>query len=450
MCYPCVTQSDIQIGAGDIQMPSLKLTQMAVERLKPAASGRVEYWDTVLPGFGLRISPARPGQPPRRIWQCMYRVQGKQVREQLGTLASVPKIEEARALARASMQKAQQGIHPVKQRRAEQQQATSRSIRRRDTLGMILDRYLAEYGRRRWRPAYLKEVTRSFGADLLPLRNRPVDEIARRDLRELLDAIVSRDRAPHAHHVLAYLRPALAWALARELITANPADGIPDPDPRRREARTRDRYLDDREIVLFWRGCEHIGWPFGPLFQLLLLTAQRRDEVAEARRRELDLDKALWILPRERSKNDKEHLVHLSKPAIEILRGLPRLEGEDFLFTTNGITPVSGFGRARDRLARAMRDLRQVGQGDRDGPALAPFTLHDLRRTAATGMAGLGIAHEVLDRVLNHTEGKISGVARIYNRFAYLDERKAALDAWGRHVESLLRPLPSNVVALRS
>jgi integrase len=293
-------------------------------------------------------------------------------------------------------------------------------------------------------------VTRSFGADLLPLRTRPVDEIARRDLRELLDAIVSRGRAPHAHHVLAYLRPALAWALARELITANPADGIPDPDPRRREARTRDRYLDDREIALFWRGCEHIGWPFGSLFQLLLLTAQRRDEVAEARRRELDLDKALWTLPRERSKNDKEHLVHLSKPAIEILRGLPRLEGEDFLFTTNGITPVSGFGRARDRLARAMRDLSQVGQGGRDGPTLAPFTLHDLRRTAATGMAGLGIAHEVLDRVLNHTEGKISGVARIYNRFAYLDERKAALEAWGRHVESLLRPLPSNVVVLRS
>jgi integrase len=435
-------------------MPRLKLTQAAVDRLKAPPEGRVEYWDTVLPGFGLRVSPARPGQPARKVWQCMYRVQGRQVREQLGALAAVPKIERARELARASMQKAQQGIHPiVERRRADQQerrQAEAESARRRDTLGAVLDRYLAEYGSRRWRHAYLKEVTRSFGADLLALRDRPIGEIARRDLRELLDGIVSRGRAPHAHHVLAYLRPALAWAVAREIVTVNPADGIPDPDPRRREARTRDRYLDENEIRLFWQACERIGWPFGPLFRLLLLTAQRRDELAEARRHEFDLDKALWTLPRERSKNEKEHLVHLSEPTIEILRGLPQLEGENFLFTTNGATPVSGFGRARERLAAAMLELRQAEAGRGVAPAIEPFTLHDLRRTAATGMAGIGIAHEVVDRILNHTEGKISGVARIYNRFAYLGERKAAFEAWGRHVESLSRPMPSNVVALRS
>jgi integrase len=177
------------------------------------------------------------------------------------------------------------------------------------------------------------------------------------------------------------------------------------------------------------------------------LTAQRRDELAEAKRSEFDLDKALWTLPRERSKNDKEHLVQLSPLALDILRGLPAIGENGLLFTTGGARPVSGFGRARARLAAAMLELRQAGRTAGKGTiAIEPFTLHDLRRTAATGMAGLGIAHHVVDRVLNHTEGKISGVARIYNRFAYLDERKAALDAWSRHVEGLFQPIPSNVV----
>jgi len=426
-------------------MPNLKLTQVAVDRLKPPASGRREYWDTTLPGFGLRISAARPGLPARRVWQCMYRVRGKQVREQLGTLAAIPKIDRARKLARASMQKAQQGIHPVAERRRAAAREQVEQARRGDTLGTILDRYLVEYGSHRWRPAYLKEVTRSFGADLLSLRHLPIGEIARRDVRALLDGIISRGRAPHAHHVLAYLRPAFAWAIEREIIANNPADGIPDPDPRRREARTRDRYLDDEEIRRFWAACGKIGWPFGPLFQLLLLTAQRRDELAEAKRNEFDLDKALWTLPRERSKNDKEHFVHLSPLAVHILLGLPQFGDGRLLFTTNGATPVSGFGRARSRLAAAM--LEETGAS---APAIEPFTLHDLRRTAATGMAGLGIAHEVVDRILNHTEGKISGVARIYNRFAYLDERKAAIEVWSRHVESLFRPRPPNVIVLRS
>jgi hypothetical protein len=157
-----------------------------------------------------------------------------------------------------------------------------------------------------------------------------------------------------------------------------------------------------------------------------LLTAQRRDELAEAKRNEFDLDKALWTLPRERSKNDKEHFVHLSPLAVDILLGLPQFGDGRLLFTTNGAMPVSGFGRARARLAAAM--LEETGAS---APAIEPFTLHDLRRTAATGMAGLGIAHEVVDRILNHTEEKISGVARIYNRFAYLDERKAALEVVG-------------------
>jgi integrase len=177
------------------------------------------------------------------------------------------------------------------------------------------------------------------------------------------------------------------------------------------------------------------------------LTGQRRDELANARRSEFDLDKTLWTLPRERTKNDKAHLVHLSPLAIEILNTLPKIGGRGYLFTTTGESPVSGFGRARERLAAVMlNELRKADPASE--VASEPFTLHDLRRTAATGMARIGVPHHVLDRVLNHTGGKISGVGAIYNRFEYLEERKAALDAWSRHVESLVRGVPSNVVEL--
>src|SRR5262249_36456571 len=160
---------------------------------------------------------------------------------------------------------------------------------------------------------------RSFAVDFAALRGRPIRDIERRDLRKVIDEIVARGRAPYAHHVLAYIRPALKWAVEKEIIDANPAEGIPDPDPRRREARSRDRYLDDDEIRLFWLACAKIGWPFGPMFQLLLLTAQRRDELAEAPWSEFTLERSRWLLPPERTKNKKAHLVHLSPLAVGIL-----------------------------------------------------------------------------------------------------------------------------------
>ena len=134
-----------------------------------------------------------------------------------------------------------------------------------------------------------------------------------------------------------------------------------------------------------------------------------------------------WTLPGERTKNGRAHIVHLSNLAIEILDRLPHIPSKkSWVFTTGlggGDTPVSGFGRGRERIAGAMAAAL--------GKDVAPFTLHDLRRSAATGMAALGIAPHVVDKILNHSSGKIAGVAKIYNRFEYLPERKAALDVVG-------------------
>jgi integrase len=189
---------------------------------------------------------------------------------------------------------------------------------------------------------------------------------------------------------------------------------------------------------------------------------------------EIDLEKRFWVIPREKAKNDRAHEVSLSGLAVDILEAikeqrskLDELEASQFVFTTNGKTAVSGFSRAKERLdqlierqARRSAGLPEndeayrhaLGLGAKEElPMRVPdWILHDLRRTAATGMAKLAIPPHVVDRVLNHVSGTIRGVAAIYNRHSYSEERKTALKAWGRHVETLIGPAESNVVAIRS
>jgi integrase len=419
-------------------MPKIKLTQIAIERLKPPAAGRVEFWDSQLPGFGLRVAAPRDGQPGRKTWQVMYRVHGRQVRETLGTLATIPNVATARDLARLSMRKAQAGTHPVAERRQQDRaRSDAAATSARENFAAAIDRYLQRHAAKRMRASSLREISRVFERDVKPvLGARSIRDITRRDIRELLEQIVDRGAPIHANHVLSYLGTMFKWALSNDLVETSPAVGLQRPSP----AVERDRALDDDEIRLFWLACDQQGWPFGPLFQLLLLTAQRRAEVAASRWPEFDFDKALWTLPRERAKNDKAHLVHLAPAALDVLGALPKV-ADDLVFTTTGTTSVTGFARALERVMRFMqRAAAQQGRA-----AIAPFTLHDLRRTAATGMAGIGIAPHIVDRILNHTAGTISGVARIYNRAEYLDERKAALVAWSSHVERLTG---HNVIAL--
>lgn len=418
-------------------MPKMKLTQAAVDRLKAPEIGRVEYWDTTLPAFGLRLTATGA-----RSWVCMYRVDGKLVRETLGTLAAIPDLGKARAMARASMQRAQAGINPADERRQredkERQQAEAKAAEVRDTLAAAIDRYLQRYAVKRMRSDYFVETKRTLDRDVkAALGARAIGEITRRDIRELLDAVVDRGSPSHANHVLAYFRAFANWAIGQDLIATNPCNGLKMPAP----LVQRDRALDDEEIRLFWLACDRIGWPFGPLFKLLLLTGQRRDELSQATWSEFDLDNATWTLPGARTKNGKTHVVQLAPAAIEILSALPRTSSP-YLFTTNGTRPVSGWGRARERLAVAIAELN-------DGTGIELFTLHDLRRSAATGMAALGVAHHVVDKILNHVAGRISGVAAIYNRHEYAEERRHALDAWARHVVGLMSDRPDNVTLLR-
>jgi integrase len=426
-------------------MPNLKLTQAAVERLKPPSSGRIEAWDSQLPGFGLRISASGS-----RTWQAFYRVKGKMVREKLGTLAQIPNVGTARQLARQSMTKARAGSHPVEDRRRKEdearRQAEAEEARKKNTSAAAIDRYLAERqvdkSRKPMCAEYFAETARTLEKNVkhTALGKRPLDEITGDDIKRLVRGI-AKDAPSQANHTLAYLSAMLGWAVEEGLIAKNPAIGVKMPAQR----VERERVLGEEEIRPFWLACDRVGWPFGPLAQLLLLTAQRRDELAHATWSEFDdLERQTWTLPGERTKNGRAHIVHLSPLAVDILEKLPRLASKKGWVFTTGLggadTPISGFGRGRERIAAAMAEI--------SSEEVAALTLHDLRRSAATGMAALGIAPHVVDKILNHSSGKIAGVAKIYNRFEYLPERKAALEAWARHVESLIRPTPSNVVEM--
>jgi integrase len=224
---------------------------------------------------------------------------------------------------------------------------------------------------------------------------------------------------------------------------ADPTLGI---DPLIKE-KARDRVLcgteeghkNDDELVWFWRGTERAGWPYGPIFRLMLLTAQREAEVSGMKWAELDLDKRLWTLPASRTKSDRAHIVHLSDLACEILEAVLHLGG-DLVFPSRAGTQITSFAKPKDRLDEAMTAQKREAISDPTAQ-IEPWVLHDLRRTSATLMVRLGIASDVADRILNHAAGNRKGTIKdVYSRYEFLKERRAALEALGRYIEELVRP----------
>ena len=175
----------------------------------------------------------------------------------------------------------------------------------------------------------------------------------------------------------------------------------------------------------------------------MLLTGARRSEIAEANWQEIDLAAKTLTLPGSRTKNSEPHEIPLSDAAVEIIKALPRIEGKAaLLFSTTGATPVSGFSRSREVIERAIvaelrKEAVERGEDPEKVEAPKPWTLHDLRRTCASGMASLKIAPHVIEAVLNHKNGTIKGVAKVYNRYSYATEKRAALDAWARRLDAI-------------
>jgi integrase len=186
---------------------------------------------------------------------------------------------------------------------------------------------------------------------------------------------------------------------------------------------SHERTLSDQELVAIWLAAQEIAYPFGDFVRLLILTAQRRDEISKLRWSHIDIDPST-MSGRKHNKSGREHVTHLSDLAVETLRSLPRVH-DDLVFPTRGKDkPISGYSKWKSKLDQLS--------------GVRGWTLHDLRRTAATGMASLKVPLHVIELVLNHRSKSLSGVAGIYNRFEYLDEQRDALEQWARHVETLV------------
>lgn len=381
-------------------MPTKRLSDFTLQKLQPPSEGQIVYWDPVLKGFGIRIS-----YNGTKSWTVLTRLHGKQIRV---TLGSYPRIglKRARELAYDVLDKADRGEDP--------RQSVGRNSRSdRGTIASVIDLFIERYARpknRTWRDTrnlFARNVTPVWG-------HRQIDSITKKDVNLLLVEICERGSPLTSNRVHSAVRKFFNWCVEEDLLAASPVYGV---RPKARETQ-RDRVVTDTELPKIWAACDEIGWPFGPLVQLLALTGQRRSEVAQMYWAELDLDQGMWSIPRERSKNDRANEVPLSAPALEIIKGLPRYD--DLVFTVTGVTPVSGFPRAKRRLDEIS--------------GVTDWRFHDLRRTAATGMARMAVPPHVIEKVLNHSSGAVSGVAAIYNRYGYLDEKRAALDEWAQHV----------------
>ena len=218
------------------------------------------------------------------------------------------------------------------------------------------------------------------------------------------------------------------WLKEKRRLKFNPMIALTSPSA----PKARDHVLTNPEIVKLWAVCDAQGFPFGPLLKLLALTGCRREEVAGMRRTELSEDLATWTIPGQRTKNHLVHVVPLPPMARNIIRSID--QHGDLVFTTNGRTSVSGFSKMKKRLDAKLK--------------FAPWIIHDLRRTAATGMADIGIPPHIVEACLNHVSGAKAGVAGTYNRAQYLLEKKAALERWADHIAAQIEGRPAQVVAM--
>ena len=408
-------------------MARKKLTDLFVAKVAAPAKGRrVEYFDTTFPALALRITDSG-----HKSWSLFYRAGGRLRR---WTIGSYPAFDPAaaRKAASSALHRLAEGIDPGEEKRVRRNAPKPLA----DDFASVAREYLQRQVKRNTAESTFKETARILEQDVIPeWGKRPIGSILRRDVSALIDKKAASGAEVQANRILARLRTLFGWAVEKDRIAGNPCDGLRPPT----KEKSRDRVLSEGEIRIFWRAADELDWPFGPLFKLLLLTAQRRDEVASMEWSEINLDTGVWSIPREKAKNDHGHNVQLSVEALAIIKALPRVVGP-YVFSTNGKTPVSGFSRAKERLDALMLAALKAATSQRgedpEKTALEPWILHDLRRTAATGMAGLRILPHVVDRILNHTSGTIRGVARVYNRFEYQDERKTALEAWARAVES--------------
>jgi integrase len=398
------------------------LTTRTVESVRATAARR-EIPDGLMRGLYLIVQPSGA-----RSWAIRYRHRGKPRKHTLGNFPALD-LAQAREAAAKALRANAEGRDPG----YEKQQARSELP---DTVGAVVAEFIANHVKRNNRASTAAATERLFKLHVLPhLATRPIRSIGKRDIHSILDRVIAGGSPVAANRTFGAIRKLFGWALSRDIVETLPTAGVERPT----KEKARDRTLSDSELKNVWCAASKVGFPFGPLVQLLILTACRRGEIATLRWSEVDLDLAVITLPAERVKNGVRHEIPLSAPAIAILKSLPRTNGSAFVLTTNGEAASSDFGKKKRKLDALLP------------PDTPHWSLHDLRRTAATGMAKLGIGLPVIEKCLNHVGGSFSGIVAVYQRHEFVEEKRHAFDAWATFVTDLVsdQRRQKNVVRLR-
>jgi integrase len=408
-----------------------QLTEAAIQKLGAPPSGRLELFDSIVPGLAVRVT-----QNGAKSFVVRGRIKGRRepIRLTIGDALGM-KLSDARDEASGVLKICRAGKDPREERRREKiaaQRADGLEFER------VLDAFIDKHARKNRSCAETQGIFKRYVTPRW--RGRLLGDIGREDVVTLLDNVEDKVSVYQANRTLAAVRKLMNWAVLRGMISSSPiVAGMA-----RQGEESRTRYLNFHEIRLVWQATERVGYPFGPFFQLLLVTGQRRSEVAGALWKSFDLERErLWRLTPQEVKAGREHLVPLSDLALEILGKLPRINDPKsnepiYVFTSMGSGPVSTGGKSKlalDRetltVAREQTD-KSESKLNRVKP-LSAWRIHDLRRTVATHMEdALGIAPHIVRSVLNHSPHSYKGVTSVYTRGDLIFERRRALSAWAR------------------
>lgn len=391
-----------------------RLTATNVHSLPAPKVGQVEIFDDVLSGFALRISAGGT-----RSFVLLYRVEVVEAGERkrklrrwtLGRLTDQFGLGEARDLARTGLHRIEhEGADPAKEKTAPEPEAAPTF---KTVAADFIEKY-AKVNNRSWR-----ETERIFRFYCPDWQDRPITDIRRRDVHDVLDKLVAEGKGIMANRVRAALSKLFRWSVSRDYVEINPVEGVERPA----KERVRDRVFTDNELKAIWNAADEVGKGRGAIVKILTLTGQRLSEVAGMTWREID--GSLWTLDATRTKASRKHLVPLSPLALRIVKAQPTVKGCDLIFPgRHHGKPMSGW----NTLQRAIQEKSGVGD----------FSFHPLRRTLITGLAALGFPPHVQSAVANHAPQGVT--AQHYNQHDYMAEKTEALAAWENHVKSAIWP----------
>lgn len=419
----------------------VELTDKYIKSIKPPAAGQVMHHDTLLPSFGLRVSAGGA-----KTWIVQRQVHGRYRRFTLGQYLNGAgmTLAAAREKARRTLGLIADGKDPdaeaARELAEQKRQAEAQQKLDACTFKVMKERYLAEHCGKtnaNGRPRLESTTLRSYRSVLYRPEVCKLDPLPVADITD--DAILAitskvKAHAPYqADRVHGVMNRLMKWCIKRKVIQSNPVRYLDRPI----EPVARERVLTAAEIFHLWQ-CLDLSPAFSRALRLLLVTAQRREEVAGMHSTELAaLDGAdpLWTIPPERAKNDNGHRVPLSPLAVQLIGPLPTKPA--LMFTTNGKTPIRGFSRMKRNINSALQKRREDAPDPAIDSLLADWRFHDFRRTAATFMAELGTPRDVVELILNHISGTRAGVAGIYNRSKLLDDRRVALEIWAEYLQRI-------------